>query len=160
MIDESHNFRNKRTPQKGGETRYDRLMRKIIREGVKTRVLMLTATAVAWWIAALATGRPVAPAQIPAEAWFGLVGIYGDWAYVNPEHAGRVGIEATDVTEEYRAWVEAETPSYGDPLSSLASGGPMYSWVGGGVTVIDEFTARLGRAVGATVAMIWVPTLL
>lgn len=46
VIDESHNFRNKRTPQKGGETRYDRLMRWIIREGVKTRVLMLTATPV------------------------------------------------------------------------------------------------------------------
>ena len=46
VIDESHNFRNKRTPQKGGETRYDRLMRQIIREGVKTRVLMLTATPV------------------------------------------------------------------------------------------------------------------
>lgn len=24
----------------------------------------------------------------------GLLGIYGDWGYVNPEHAGRVGIEA------------------------------------------------------------------
>ena len=46
VIDESHNFRNKRTPQKGGETRYDRLMRWIIREGVKTRVLMLSATPV------------------------------------------------------------------------------------------------------------------
>jgi hypothetical protein len=46
VIDESHNFRNKRTPQKGGETRYDHLMRKIIREGVKTRVLMLSATPV------------------------------------------------------------------------------------------------------------------
>ena len=46
VIDESHNFRNKQTPQKGGETRYDRLMRKIIREGVKTRVLMLSATPV------------------------------------------------------------------------------------------------------------------
>src|SRR4029078_3948277 len=46
VIDESHNFRNKKTPQKGGETRYDRLMRKIIREGVKTRVLMLSATPV------------------------------------------------------------------------------------------------------------------
>jgi hypothetical protein len=46
VIDESHNFRNKRTPQKGGETRYDRLMRKIIREGVRTRVLMLSATPV------------------------------------------------------------------------------------------------------------------
>ena len=46
MIDESHNFRNKKTPRQGGETRYDRLMRKIIKEGVKTRVLMLSATPV------------------------------------------------------------------------------------------------------------------
>ncbi len=46
VIDESHNFRNKRTPRQGGETRYDRLMRRIVREGVKTRVLMLSATPV------------------------------------------------------------------------------------------------------------------
>ncbi|MGA2765097.1 MAG: helicase-related protein [Spirochaetia bacterium] len=46
VVDESHNFRNKQTPEKGGETRYDRLMRKIIKEGVKTRVLMLSATPV------------------------------------------------------------------------------------------------------------------
>jgi hypothetical protein len=46
VIDESHNFRNKKTPRIGGETRYDRLMRRIIKEGVKTRVLMLSATPV------------------------------------------------------------------------------------------------------------------
>ncbi|MCW8175552.1 helicase-related protein [Verminephrobacter aporrectodeae] len=46
VIDESHNFRNKNSPRQGNETRYDRLMRKIIREGVKTRVLMLSATPV------------------------------------------------------------------------------------------------------------------
>jgi hypothetical protein len=46
VIDESHNFRNKKTPRQGSETRYDRLMRKIIKEGVKTRVLMLSATPV------------------------------------------------------------------------------------------------------------------
>jgi len=46
VIEESHNFRNKRTPRQGGETRYDRLMRTIIKEGVKTRVLMLSATPV------------------------------------------------------------------------------------------------------------------
>jgi hypothetical protein len=46
VIDESHNFRNKLAPRQGGETRYDRLMRKIIQEGVKTRVLMLSATPV------------------------------------------------------------------------------------------------------------------
>lgn len=46
VIDESHNFRNKKTPRSGSETRYDSLMRKIIKEGVKTRVLMLSATPV------------------------------------------------------------------------------------------------------------------
>ncbi len=46
VIDESHNFRNKKTPRQGEETRYDRLMRRIIKEGVKTRVLMLSATPV------------------------------------------------------------------------------------------------------------------
>lgn len=45
VIDESHNFRNKITHQ-GRESRYDRLMRQIIREGVRTRVLMLSATPV------------------------------------------------------------------------------------------------------------------
>ena len=46
VIDESHNFRNKKSPRQGQETRYDRLMRRIIKEGVKTRVLMLSATPV------------------------------------------------------------------------------------------------------------------
>jgi hypothetical protein len=45
VIDESHNFRNK-TTHKGKESRYDRLMRRIIKEGVRTRVLMLSATPV------------------------------------------------------------------------------------------------------------------
>jgi SNF2 family DNA or RNA helicase len=45
VIDESHNFRNK-SSHKDRETRYDRLMRRIIKEGVKTRVLMLSATPV------------------------------------------------------------------------------------------------------------------
>ena len=46
VIDESHNFRNKRSPRQGGETRYDRPMHRIVRDGVKTRVLMLSATPV------------------------------------------------------------------------------------------------------------------
>jgi hypothetical protein len=45
VIDESHNFRNK-APHKEHETRYDRLMKRIIKDGVKTRVLMLSATPV------------------------------------------------------------------------------------------------------------------
>lgn len=45
VIDESHNFRN--TPVKAkGKSRYERLMNDIIRSGVKTKVLMLSATPV------------------------------------------------------------------------------------------------------------------
>ena len=45
VIDESHNFRNKGN-FKTRETRYDRLMRQVIKSGVKTKVLMLSATPV------------------------------------------------------------------------------------------------------------------
>lgn len=45
VIDESHNFRNKAT-HKDRDTRYDHLMKRIIKAGVKTKVLMLSATPV------------------------------------------------------------------------------------------------------------------
>lgn len=45
VIDESHNFRNN-NPSRDGITRYQRLMRDIIKSGVKTKVLMLSATPV------------------------------------------------------------------------------------------------------------------
>ena len=45
VIDESHNFRNNEI-YKDHETRYQRLMNKVIRDGVKTKVLMLSATPV------------------------------------------------------------------------------------------------------------------
>src|SRR5690554_356254 len=45
VIDESHNFRNN-NPNAGKENRYQKLLRKIIREGIETKVLMLSATPV------------------------------------------------------------------------------------------------------------------
>ena len=45
VIDESHNFRNN-NPKKGGRNRYQRLLEDIIQAGVKTKVLMLSATPV------------------------------------------------------------------------------------------------------------------
>ncbi len=45
VIDESHNFRNNDV-FKDKETRYQKLMNKVIKEGVKTKVLMLSATPV------------------------------------------------------------------------------------------------------------------
>lgn len=45
VIDESHNFRNN-NPSRNSITRYQRLMNDIIKSGVKTKVLMLSATPV------------------------------------------------------------------------------------------------------------------
>ncbi len=46
VIDESHNFRNAGRRTTGKENRYQHLMRAVIKEGVKTKVLMLSATPV------------------------------------------------------------------------------------------------------------------
>ena len=43
VIDESHNFRNNDV-YKDRETRYQRLMNMVVKDGVKTKVLMLSAT--------------------------------------------------------------------------------------------------------------------
>jgi drug/metabolite transporter (DMT)-like permease len=40
-----------------------------------TVAIIMSATASVYWVAALATGRPVLPGQIPADAWGGLVGV-------------------------------------------------------------------------------------
>jgi SNF2 family DNA or RNA helicase len=45
VIDESHNFRNNEA-KKDKETRYQKLMRKVLKSGVRTKVLMLSATPV------------------------------------------------------------------------------------------------------------------
>lgn len=45
VIDESHNFRNN-AARNNSETRYSRLMNEVIKKGVKTKVLMLSATPV------------------------------------------------------------------------------------------------------------------
>jgi SNF2 family DNA or RNA helicase len=45
VIDESHNFRNN-TAFEDRDTRYQRLLNQVVRQGVKTKVLMLSATPV------------------------------------------------------------------------------------------------------------------
>ena len=46
VIDESHNFRNNKPGEEEKESRYERLMNQVVRAGVKTKVLMLSATPV------------------------------------------------------------------------------------------------------------------
>jgi drug/metabolite transporter (DMT)-like permease len=37
--------------------------------------IMLVATAAAYWVGAIVTGRPVMPASVPVEAWPGILGV-------------------------------------------------------------------------------------
>lgn len=57
--------------------------------------VMLSATAVAFWLSALALGRPVLPAEIPGAAWGGIagVGIVSTFVAVQGFYAGahRIG---------------------------------------------------------------------
>lgn len=57
--------------------------------------LMMTATATAFWISALAVGRPVLPWQVPTEAWGGIagVGIVATFVAIQAFYAGahRIG---------------------------------------------------------------------
>lgn len=46
VIDESHNFRNRPSGKGDRESRYDKLLNAVVKAGVKTRVLMLSATPV------------------------------------------------------------------------------------------------------------------
>lgn len=46
VIDESHNFRNSSNVKEGQHTRYSKLLHEIIKKGIKTKVLMLSATPV------------------------------------------------------------------------------------------------------------------
>lgn len=45
------------------------------RDPIAAGAVMMTATAVTFWITALAVGRPVLPASIPPAAWGGILGV-------------------------------------------------------------------------------------
>lgn len=44
-------------------------------EPAPAAAIMVSATAIAWWAAAIVDGRPVYPTQIPGEAWIPLLGV-------------------------------------------------------------------------------------
>src|SRR3546814_19980986 len=84
VIDESHNFRNNAT-HKDRDTRYDHLMKRIIKAGSTTKLLMMSATPVNKRLADIKTqlsfmtevsdialykhGIPRIPAPIPQDQW-------------------------------------------------------------------------------------------
>jgi drug/metabolite transporter (DMT)-like permease len=61
---------------------------------------MTTATFMVWWLAAMATGRPTHPADIPAEAWLPLVllGVFSTAVALQTFYAGSKRIGAANAS--------------------------------------------------------------
>ena len=62
--------------------------------------LMMTATAAVYWSWSMATARPVLPAEIPQEAWFGLfgVGVVSTFIAIQTFYAGAQRIGAAQAS--------------------------------------------------------------
>jgi drug/metabolite transporter (DMT)-like permease len=105
--------------------------------------VMLTATAVTFWLSALAVGQPVLPSQIPAAAWPGLlgVGVISTFVAVLAFYAGahRIGAARASI-------VSTVEPIWTIALASLLFGeslGPL-QLVGGAMILIGVVIAQTG----------------
>jgi drug/metabolite transporter (DMT)-like permease len=114
-------------------------------------VVMLSATAVTYWVSALALGRPVMPAQIPAGAWVGLagVGIVSTFIAVQAFYAGahRIGAARASI-------VSTVEPVWTIVLASLLfqeSLGPL-QLVGGAMILAGVVIAQTGAGASFRVA--------
>ena len=80
--------------------------------------IMLTSTAVVYWIVALGIGHPVLPATIPSEAWPGIVGV----AIV----AGFIPVQAFYAGAQRIGAAQASLVSTIEPLWTIAAAGVIY----------------------------------
>lgn len=108
-----------------------------------TGAVMLTSTAVTYWVTALALGRPVLPDQIPGEAWLGIagVGLVSTFVAVQAFYAGahRIGAARASL-------VSTVEPVWTIVLASLLfqeSLAPL-QFVGGAMILIGVVIAQTG----------------
>jgi drug/metabolite transporter (DMT)-like permease len=107
--------------------------------------IMLSATALAWWLGAIATARPVWPAQVPEAAWLPLlgVGVVATAIAVQAFYAGARRIGAAQA-----ALVSTVEPVYTITLATLLFGetlGPIQV-VGGVLVIAGVLIAQTGSA--------------
>lgn len=110
--------------------------------------IMLTTTAIAWWIAALLTGRPAAPEQIPADAWLPLigVGVIATAVALQAFYAGARRIGAAQAS-----LVSTVEPVYTIILATLLFGEVLgtVQVIGGIMVIAGVVIAQLGELQGA-----------
>ena len=109
---------------------------------------MITATAVAWWIGALATNRPVAPALIPEAAWLPLlgVGVISTALALQTFYAGARRIGAAQAS-----LVSTVEPIYTITLAALLLGETLtpVQLLGGVLVIMGVVIAQSGRNGGS-----------
>ena len=114
------------------------------RDAAPTAAIMLTATAVAWWIWALAVHNPVLPAQIPSDAWLPLigVGIVSTAIALQAFYAGARRIGAAQAS-----LVSTVEPIYTIILASILFGETLtpIQLVGGALVIMGVLIAQSGQ---------------
>jgi drug/metabolite transporter (DMT)-like permease len=117
------------------------------RDAAPTAAVMLTATAVAWWVWALAVHNPVLPSQIPTDAWVPLlgVGVISTAIALQAFYAGTRRIGAAQAS-----LVSTVEPIYTIILASLLFGETLtpIQLVGGALVIIGVLIAQSGQFVG------------
>jgi len=117
-----------------------------------TVAIIMTATATVYWVAALLTGRPVLPGQIPAAAWLGLVGVGVGATFIAIQtfYAGALRVGAAD----------ASLISTAEPIWTIALAAILFSvaltpvqLVGGAFILAGVVIAQTGPAGGRTPAL-------
>ena len=120
------------------------------RDAAPTAAIMLTATAVAWWIWALAVHNPVLPAQIPSDAWLPLigVGIVSTAIALQAFYAGARRIGAAQAS-----LVSTVEPIYTIILASILFGETLtpIQLVGGALVIVGVLIAQSGQLMGRQV---------
>ncbi len=109
--------------------------------------IMLSATAAAWWIAALATGRPVLPHQIPGDAWWALfaLGLVATALALQAFYAGTRRIGAAQAS-----LVSTVEPIYTIALAALLFGETLapIQLAGGALVIIGVLLSQTSRTGG------------
>ena len=107
--------------------------------------LIMTATAVVYWTGALATDRPVMPAQIPPEAWLGLigVGVGATFIAIQTFYAG-----ARRVGAAHASLISTAEPIWTITLAAILFGVALtpVQLVGGALILIGVVVAQTGPA--------------
>ena len=113
-------------------------------EPAPAAAVMMTATAVIYWVAATLGGRPTNPADVPPEAWWGLlgVGIFSTAIAVQTFYAGARRVGAAQA-----ALVSTVEPVYTITLATLLFGERLtpLQVVGGMLVIGAVLVAQTGR---------------